>query len=80
MKLTHLALLAVFATAAAQAQAPATGSSVEQACSGELKSLCPGQTGNAAAQCLQKAAKSNANAISSGCKSALQAAGGKRRM
>ena len=76
MKLITVALVAAFAVAAAQAQqAPApSGGSVQQACSGEMKSLCPGQTGQAATKCLANAAKSNPNSVSASCKSALQSA------
>jgi len=75
MKLITVALVAAFAIAAAQAQqapAPSGSSPVEQACSGEMKQLCPGQTGNAAAKCLQNAAKSNPNSVSANCTTALQ--------
>ena len=73
MKLSHFALVALLAPIVVQGQAPApAGSGVEQACSGEIKQLCPGQSGHAAVQCLQNAAKSNPASVSSGCKSALQ--------
>lgn len=79
MKLIHIALVAVLAPVLAQAQAPAPGGSVDQACSGEIKTLCPGQTGKAAAECLRSAHQKNPNSISAGCKSALEADKGKLR-
>lgn len=80
MKLSHLMIAAVLATAStgiAMAQAPAGGAggggrggALMQACSADIQANCAGQTGRGARQCLQ----TNQAKLSDGCKAALAAA------
>ena len=67
MKVLYIAVAAsVFAATAIQAQQT---QAVQQACSGEMQSLCPGKTGQDAVNCLKAAGNSK---VSSGCQTALQ--------
>lgn len=64
-------LLAASALAATAAQAQGQAQAVQQACSGEVQSLCPGKTGQDAVSCLKAAGNSK---LSANCQTALQSA------
>ena len=57
------------ATAVLAQQAGSQTQAVQQACSGEMQSLCPGKTGQDAVNCLKAAGSSK---LSANCNSALQ--------
>ena len=70
MKLrSFVVAVCLFAATAVLAQQSGQGQAVQQACSGEMQSLCPGKTGQDAVNCLKAAGSSK---LSANCNSALQ--------
>jgi len=70
MKLLSIVVAAsVLVATAIQAQQSGSESQVQQACSSEVQSLCPGKTGQDAVNCLKG---TGSDKISANCKTALQ--------
>ena len=68
-RLSIVLAVSVLAATAIQAQQSGSESQVQQACSGEMQSLCPGKTGQDAVNCLKAA---GSDKVSANCKTALQ--------